>query len=691
MTTSDKPSSGQRKRGVRASRAKLVHALTEAGFRTQAALADHLADLEGLDAAPKDLVNRAFRELPVDPQTLDRIAIALKVEAHTLYKAATDVDPPKMSPAPIPPVDPAGDPPGDETEEATAKRSSASAAGVRSPGATVVWVAVAGLIALTAAWWFRDAPPDKPASAEPAKAATTTGLSMGPLSLVVLPLENDTADLTGALRTSLSEHFNVATPTALTAAQSDDPQELTERLRVDRVLSTELQSAGSMTGIRVYQYENDTRQLLWAESFATRRLSAQRDALAHRVTQALLANDTNPPFYPTAQAQDDYLQGRFHLEQPTSELNVKRAQSRFSSAIRQLPRYARAHAGLCMALLEEFWMDDEERALSDASRTCGEALSLAPNDALVNIAHAFFLRRSGRIEDAIATFDAVIEQDSGNALALDGLASSLLDSYRQSGDEAQLGRAIEVANQSVAANPNTWRPYNTLLSLNWFAGDIPGAISAAERSLEFDENELLLVNLGTMHLCTGNLEQARSNYQRAIEFAPGSYMGIEFLGQAMYFLGDFERSAELRRTAIESIGDGEPEIHEMWGNLGDSFRQTGDTAGAIGAYLQASKIAERDHLRGNAAIADRASRAYYYTMLRSLDRDTVSDDVYNSMRAELDQISDTVTEPSALRRLAQTWLTLGETDKAKQTLGKVTQTCPGYALMPDLLSLSGDG
>ena len=80
----------QRRRGVRASRAKLTRALTDAGLRTQAALAERIADLEGLDSAPKDMVSRAFRELPVEPQTLERVARALEVEAWTLYRSTDE-------------------------------------------------------------------------------------------------------------------------------------------------------------------------------------------------------------------------------------------------------------------------------------------------------------------------------------------------------------------------------------------------------------------------------------------------------------------------------------------------------------------------------------------------------------------------------------------------------------------------
>ena len=78
---------GRRLRGVRASRIKLEAALQQAGLNrhTQAALAQHIADLEGLESSPKDMVSRVFREQPVDPQSIERVARALGVPAHTLY------------------------------------------------------------------------------------------------------------------------------------------------------------------------------------------------------------------------------------------------------------------------------------------------------------------------------------------------------------------------------------------------------------------------------------------------------------------------------------------------------------------------------------------------------------------------------------------------------------------------------
>lgn len=81
----------QKRRGVRASRVKLERALGESnlGKKTQAALAERIADIEQLDAAPKDLVSKVFRELYVDPQTLERVARALGVDAQSLHLEMT--------------------------------------------------------------------------------------------------------------------------------------------------------------------------------------------------------------------------------------------------------------------------------------------------------------------------------------------------------------------------------------------------------------------------------------------------------------------------------------------------------------------------------------------------------------------------------------------------------------------------
>jgi tetratricopeptide (TPR) repeat protein len=309
---------------------------------------------------------------------------------------------------------------------------------------------------------------------------------------------------------------------------------------------------------------------------------------------------------------------------------------------------------------------------------------------VVAAAHAHFLSRTGRNDEAIEVYEKIIETHSMDAMALAGLASSRLQAFRQGGDRAMLTAAKEAARLAADVDPLVWKPLFALATMEWFDGNVTEAIAASEAAIARDENEYVLANLGTFYLCDGAFEEARDAYSRARELNPRSYVGDEFLGTAYYFLGDFEGSAALRQRAIEAVSAGEPEIHEMWGNLGDSYRQIEDREKAVDAYTRAAEIAERDYLRGTAPAADRAARAYYYTMLKGLEPNAVPDDVARTIDDEIDGIAAELDSATSLRRMAQTYLEREEIDKARATLDRATATCRGYADFPDLAALTQD-
>jgi tetratricopeptide (TPR) repeat protein len=662
----------QRRRGVRASRTKLAHALTEAGFRTQVALAERIADIEGLDSAPKDVVNRVFRELPVDPTTIERVARALGVEAHTLYKTADEDAVPSAEVA-------------ESTEPESPRR--------HSRPAIIGAVAFIAAIAITASWsLWRTA--GNPVAGSAVEQPDSSALSLGAPTLAVMPFAGDADNaFAPALRNVLALNFNVALPTADVLMQSRDPAEVATMLRTDVVVDGDFKQVGRLSAARVYLFRGGVRQQVWADSVPTVALPAMLATIASEAALAIRKSVGMPVpgeavgHFPLASVQDDYLEGEYYLDEPSNELNIKRAQSRFEAALRQDANYARAHAGLCQALLEEHWMDDEERALKEASLACGQALQLDPDDRVVASAHAHFLRRTGRIDEAIALYEKTIAANPNDAVALEGLASSELFAFRESGDREMLLRAKAAARQAADVDPYVWKPLFSLGTMEWFDGDVTAAIAASEEALARHENEYVLANLGSLYLCDGALEKARDTYSRARDLNPQSYVGDEFLGQAHYFLGDFELSAELRQKAIDSVSGGDPEIHEMWGNLGDSYRQAGNRERAEQAYLRAAEIAERDYLRGNAPVGDRAARAYYYTMLAALDPGLVPGAVLANIDDEIDAIAAELVSASSLRRMAQTYLERGQVDKARATLDRATATCRGYALLPDLADL----
>ena len=80
----------KRKRGVRACRGKLEKSMANAGFKTQASLAEAIADKENIETVPKDFVSKVFREIPVAPASIERIANIIGVESYTLYMSKED-------------------------------------------------------------------------------------------------------------------------------------------------------------------------------------------------------------------------------------------------------------------------------------------------------------------------------------------------------------------------------------------------------------------------------------------------------------------------------------------------------------------------------------------------------------------------------------------------------------------------
>jgi len=672
-----------RKRGVRASRPKLYRALTAAGLRSQAELAERIADIEGLDSAPKSIVSRVFRELPVEPQTLERVARALNTDAFRLYRTFQDAVAVPAEEASVP-----GEPP--------AASTAAPPLGARRTPQRVLALAALSVvlgIALVLAWWHNGF---GSRALAPALQGVARTLGLGPQTLAVQPFRGDESGaVSAAVRQALSGQFRVASPTAAILTEALNAPEAAARLRTEVTVEGDLVEVGRFAGIRAYLYTADRRRQIWAESLAKAELDEALPAIAHRIANAVrhatglpLRDEERPDHFPLAAVHEEYLRGRRYLDLPANELNIRRAQAHFEAALRLDANYARAHAGLCESLLEGYWLEDAQRALKDAAHTCGRALQLQPGDPMVRIAQAGFLLRTGRTEEAIETYSGVLEDAPRNASALAGLAASHLQAFRQESVPDALAEAITAARAAADADPLYWKPLFSLAAMRYLDGDIRGAIEVSREALVRDTNEYVLGNLGTYHFCAGELEQARDTYLEARDLAPGSYVGDELLGQLHYQLGDYEAAAELQRRAIDSIQpqDG-PEIHEMWGNLADAYWRAGRRVDALAAYRSAAAIAERDFLLGSASIADRASRVWYYTMLATLAPDEVSATQMTAVDAELLAVSDAEMAPSPLVRLANSWLQRGDRQRAKVMLERAVTDCRGYGMTPHLAGL----
>lgn len=662
-----------RQRGVRASRARLEQALADAGLKTQAALAERIADLEGLDAAPKDLVSRVFRERPVDPQTLERVARALGVQAHTLYRNSKD-----------PAVYGTTGVPG--RSAFTARTATVAAL-----------VMIALIFAIGVAFLRGEAPPAAP-QAEPAMdpaADEPSAAAMRDLrpSVALLPIAADpVGTLDTALRARLEGDYGLTSPAAALLLDETDLRDAAAQLQVDAVIGGEITVVGRFAALKVHLFRAGERRLVWADTVPARALEARADELAAGTARALgIAlghSEATPRHFPTEDALEDYLAGRAHLDQSRTELNVKRALTRFESALRRSPDYPAAYAGLCEALVQQSILGREVRLLADAEQQCFRALQLDParTDALV--AWGNVLRKTGRLDEAEDAFGRVLAEDSRHTDALLGSAELALARFRAVGDPAHAKEAVALARRAVEAEPGFWKAPYVLGRMLYFTDDVDAAVAAVQAAKALDANEHVLSNLGTFQFCLGDHEAALENYLAAKAVAPQFYVGDLHLGVVNYFLGRYGEAERLFEQALAAAEqDGRPEDHRVWANLADARRHAGAPQVAREAYVRAAALAERDITQGVDVANTRAHLAYYYTALLTLQPGGAGPEDWARVDAELAAAAEVASEAEAYTRLASAFVIRGRLKRAREFYRRVTARCRGFGASPDLAGL----
>jgi tetratricopeptide (TPR) repeat protein len=662
-----------RRRGMRASRVKLTEALGAAGIRTQAALADRIAELEGLDAAPRDVVYRVFRQQAVDPNTLARVANALGVPLHALLLSSDE----------------------DKSPADGAGRETVAASTDLEPRVLARWPQLVAAGAMAAAVfgmvWFGVVERLRPDSAGlPATGSSAAPLrDLSSLGIVVRPFEGDDIQFTDTVREELAPHARVASAGAVAARDPGaDAATLAERLGADVVVEGEIRTIGRHAGVRVFAFSDGNRQTIWTTSTTLRKLDNQRSELAAAITLALrraLADNAELPERPSPRAQNAYLEGLFHLDQSRTELNVRRAITRFGASLRDDPNFAQAHAGLCRALLDESVISSDPGTLPDAEQACARAHQLSPDLAAVRRARGWPARRTGRYADAEDIFRAVIADQPEDIDALMGMAETALSVYRNTGDDQARTMAIEFAERANALEPGFWKVPFTLARLHYFTGDIDAAIATAEASVAAQANEHSVTNLGTFYFCRGEHDKALDLYLRASKVTPEASLGAEQMCVAYYFAREFDLAVESCKTAIDlDSAGGSPARHEMWGNFADAYRQVGQSQEAGNAYARAVELAERELLTRGHSPNVRAHLAYYYTVLRLLDPQRVPEPIAAKLEAELTGLLESATDSQAFIRIASAWALLGRLDEARAAYDVGTADCAGFGASPDL-------
>ncbi len=686
--------SGQKKgrnRGIRASRAKLTQALLNAGLKTQSSLAHQIAQQEGLDNIPKDLVNRVFREQSVDPKTLERIAAALDVPAHSLYLSSDELTTETSTTHSPTDENPAGAPGKDSTKESAATTETANSvinddvqAGVeqRNTASVKRWpwalsIVAVLLVALLSTKQFVLAPNPPPAEHDQPL----------PKSIAIVAQDQQ---LNRAVAELTQQLPNTIRYVLVNSALIDPPARaanIAEQFQADAVLTFDLESYGRYQFSQIYYYYAGEQKQLAAIHHSTDQLQYQPKRIAERFKAPVIAalSGASSTSHLSLTAQKDFLQARQALEKTNSELHIKRAQTLLLNLLKREPDFLLAEAGLCQAKVYESWMGNEKQLLEEAEQHCLRAQAALPDHPYVTTSFGQLLTRSGRMEQAIAELEQLLELWPNDTDALYAMALAKWESFDQAGNEQQVLLEQAIAHLQLATQlaPTSPRLLTKLGTLHFYNGELGEMIQALEQSLTLEERFLTRFNLNSAYFCVGQPVKALQVALEASSNQEQSYLKEEMLGRGYYFSGKFDQAVKHLKQSIEAVGSGEASIHHKWGNLADAQRHQGDLDAAVRSYRQAMTVVERDKLRGNADINSQVFYAYYFQMLHRLDEQNYPMNSAPYNLNELEALFKKNSHTSGYFRLAIIFAQRNLPVLSRTALNAVLEECPGYDRNPD--------
>jgi len=609
------------RKGLRASRERLEMAMLDAGIRTQASLAEKIAEAENLACPPKDSVNRVFRGESVSPKTLARIAKALGVEPHQLYRE-DEVGPHRI--------------PGNPEREPV----------------------------------------------------------LGRYSLVIL-------SLTPTARPLCSTLHRIATGikgTVIDAERFDTRQlsvDIARTYQSDGVLSLRIRRIGRFAAVQAFLYFDQVERLIWNESLLAAELERQTDRLAQNCRAALygwLQREEADPTAPTPiDLQEKYLLARQLLEEIHSETKLRLAEEHLRSVLRAAPNLAEVHAALAEALIGESWRSDTRERLQEAQHHCSQALELSPDNDYALTVQSYLYRITGRIPQAIELCNNILDRDPDNILAVSAIALAYQEAADQGMDSIDQAsrRAQEFAERAIRLEPDHWRHHFELGNMRYLGGDPVGAVPAYRESVRRKPNELAFINMGSVALCRGHLEEARDLFLQARELEPDSYLAPEYLGSLHFFSGDPGTAVTHYQQALDLVPPGkEIAIHQMWAELADASRLAGQTELAHSSYRKALEIIDRDRLQGYSSPSLTIYHYYYHYFLSQHDPEHYPPELLDSICPELAEQVGEDLPPAILTRLAILLHLQGQQEPASRVLDRAASICPLFRRHPDLVDLA---
>lgn len=227
--------------------------------------------------------------------------------------------------------------------------------------------------------------------------------------------------------------------------------------------------------------------------------------------------------------------------------------------------------------------------------------------------------KAGKLDEATAHFNTVLEHDANNARAAAGL--SIVYSYRlrsNSRDDVWRGRALASAQQAINLNPdlaitqiayalaldphrqfdiamaavqkakklepNNLLAWQTEVRTYLIARQFDATIKCADSALKLFPNDWLISNLkGVAYMNQAKYQMAETIFKGNVELHPDVMLSYNFLSLALEYQGRIDESLQVLQQGLQVRSD-----VNLYGRLGGIKYSQGDFVAAAAAYEKAA-------------------------------------------------------------------------------------------------------
>lgn len=476
-----------RKRGIIASRAKLENAMLAAGVRTQMELAERIAAAEQAGSVPKDMVSRAFRQVPIDPKSLQRIAAVLNVPAYLLYLAGDELHIQQHQPLAV------------TSEEVLAQRAiKITVREIAILSVTVICLAIVMLM-----WSSLQ-------STSVAKAQQPVSSSVKNVSLAVEMNRREALELAGAVKLALLPDIN------LVLQQDEDDRadnhvSLISRSDVAGVLTFNLFEQSRFSVIEILYRSDSHKNRVSYHVFESALLQpGPIAAVANTLAADILAYVSDSGGSITVDDVDvtqrkQYLQARLLLDAGRFTLYQDDISALLNKTLEHEPYFAPAYAALCQMYRLKSWTEEGQAALADAAEACGRAFSLAPQDQFVLAMNAKLALAVDAPDVAQTFYDKMLVLWPDNPWALQGLACLNIKRYkRDSRLRMLLTDAVNYLQRAISAEPDFYLHHHTLSLAYYFLADTGASQLARRQAASLINNPDMRLNILANTMCAAD-------------------------------------------------------------------------------------------------------------------------------------------------------------------------------------------